>query len=185
MKILTHRAKWFLPFAFIVLLASGSIISCDSKDSSSIPTVTQQIPTDLSQTMAVQDRHTDELLAIDGVIGTGTGRHPDGSPAIYIFTTRDNVAGLPTMIEGIRTHIENTGVISAGIPNTLEDIHKGSAVPLAAGFTTQDRNPMHSGFSVGNDNECAAGTISCVVTNGITNYLLSNNHVFALSLIHI
>src|SRR5205814_7396010 len=35
------------------------------------------------------------------------------------------------------------------------------------------------GTSTGNDNECASGTIGCVVNKGGVQYFLSNNHVFA------
>ena len=179
MKIFTHPAKWFLSFAFAALLVTGTFTSCDTKDTTSGPVVAQQGGNSLNQTMAVQNRHTDDLLAIDGVIGTGTGLHEDGSPAIYIFTSRDNVAGLPSSLEGIRTRIQNIGIVTAGIPDANQETHKETVTPQAAGFTGAYRNPMYSGVSVGNDKECAAGTIGCVVTDGTINYLLSNNHVFA------
>lgn len=183
MKIFTHPAKWFLSFAFAALLVTGTFTSCDNKDNTSSPTAAIQIQNpNLSHAIDIQNRHTEALMLIDGVIGTGTGLHEDGSPAIYIFTSRDNVAGLPSMLEGIGTRIQNIGIVTAGIPGMSEGNYKGSAIPQAAGFTGIDRNPMHSGFSIGNDNECAAGTIGCVVTDNAThsiNYLLSNNHVFA------
>jgi hypothetical protein len=180
MKILTTRARWFLSFAVAALLVTGTFTGCDNKDNTASPTATVQIQNpNLSHAIDIQNRHTDDLMSIDGVIGTGTGLHDDGSPAIYIFTSRDNVAGLPSSLEGIGTRIQNIGIVTAGIPGILEGTHKGSAVPQAAAFTGQDRNPMHSGFSIGNDKECAAGTISCVVSDGTNKYLLSNNHVFA------
>jgi hypothetical protein len=38
---------------------------------------------------------------------------------------------------------------------------------------------LKCGTSTGNDLECAAGTIGCVVVKGGSKYFLSNNHVFA------
>ena len=39
--------------------------------------------------------------------------------------------------------------------------------------------PVPCGVSVGNDNECASGTIGCVVVKNGVHYALSNNHVYA------
>src|SRR5262245_39566141 len=38
---------------------------------------------------------------------------------------------------------------------------------------------LQMGTSTGNDNECASGTLGCVVIKGGVDYFLSNNHVFA------
>lgn len=167
MKNISQSAKWFLSFAFAALLATGTLTSCNNKDNGVTPATTVQIqnPT-VAQVIDIQNRHTKDLMFIDGVNGTGTGLNEDGTPAVYVFTTRDNVSGIPSSIEGVRTHIENIGEVVA---------FKGGS----KGYTGTYRNPMYSGLSVGNDNECAAGTISCVVTDGVNNYLLSNNHVFA------
>ncbi|MDP4229113.1 MAG: hypothetical protein Q8916_01760 [Bacteroidota bacterium] len=172
MNIFTARAKWIITFAFAALLITGVYTGCQNSGSGSNPS--QNLPTsvnqhalsasDLGQTIAIQNRHTDELMAIDGVIGTGTGVNDDGSPAVYVFTNRPAVAGIPSAVEGVRTRVENIGEVKA------------------FAFTGTYRTPMYSGVSVGNDKECAAGTISCVVRDratGTHQYLLSNNHVFA------
>lgn len=170
MKIFTTKAKWLLSFAITALLVTGIYSGCQNNDSASNPNQAHQTlnhgglwsEADLSGAIAVQNRHTDELLAIDGVIGTGAGLHQDGTPAVYVFTNRPNVAGIPAALEGIHTRIENVGAVNA------------------FAFTGTYRSPMYSGVSVGNDNECAAGTISCVVADPNNNlFLLSNNHVFA------
>lgn len=183
MNIFNRPAKWFLSFAFAALLVTGTFTGCENTNNSSTPGITQQTNNPLAGTMAIQDRHTDDLLAIDGVIGTGTGVNEDGSPAIYIFTSRDNVAGLPSSIEGIRTRIQNAGIIEAGIPSVLGGVNnKENGGVVQAGFTGTYRNPLWSGVSVCNDNECASGTIGCVVADNATGthrYFLSNNHVFA------
>ncbi|MEP7234044.1 MAG: hypothetical protein ABI778_01990 [Ignavibacteriota bacterium] len=188
MNILKTSAKSVMAFASVAVLAAALFSGCSSPSTGdpSAQTQLQYNPTsmsgvDLSATIEVQNRHTEELMAIDGVIGTGAGLYSDGTPSVYIFTTRDNVAGLPSMIEGIHTTVKNTGVIEAGIPSVDEGLgtRKETNKILAAGFTGAYRNPMYSGVSIGNDKECAAGTIGCVVTRNGRNYLLSNNHVFA------
>ncbi len=174
MKIFTKNAKWFLSFAIVALFATGTFTGCENQDSSA-PTQSQQtfnLPTsanpraangaDLGQAIATQNRHNDEILAIDGVIGTGAGVNEDGTPAVYIFTERHGVSGIPASVEGIRTHIEHVGTVKA------RQVYTGAY-----------RNPTWSGVSIGNDNECAAGTLGCVVTKNGKNYILSNNHVLA------
>jgi hypothetical protein len=88
---------------------------------------------------------------------------------VYIFTQTETVTGIPAKLEDIKTHIEYIGEVKAfgGKP--------------AAGYKGNYRNPMFSGVSTGNNNECAAGTIACVVKSNASDnyYLLSNNHVFA------
>lgn len=109
---------------------------------------------------AAQDAATPELLALEGVIGTGTSADAAGRPVIVVYTERPGVAGIPREIGGyaVRTHVA------------------GVVVPYAkpgGGGTLQ------MGTSTGNDLECAAGTLGCVVVKGGVDYFLSNNHVFA------
>jgi hypothetical protein len=109
----------------------------------------------------IQNLHTPLLMAIPDVIGTGTGRLEDGRLAIYIFTrTRYSIPEVPVSIEGIPTHIERVGEV----------------VPFAY---TGTYRPVPGGVSVGNDRECAAGTIGCTVVKSGVKYILSNNHVLA------
>ncbi|MEI8134682.1 MAG: hypothetical protein WCH46_06335 [bacterium] len=169
MKSHNIRAKWFLPFAFALLVMTGINTGCQNTTGTMNPSTTHQSidpaavnpialnGVDLEPTIAIQDRHNDELMAIDGVNGTGTGLTTDGKPAILIFTTREGVTGIPTSIEGVPTSITIVGEFKA--------------------FAE-----VASGVSTGNDKECASGTIGCIVTerpNHKSKYFLSNNHVFA------
>lgn len=110
--------------------------------------------------MAVQNRHTDELMAVPGVVGTGVGVGTDNAPVVLILTQHDGVPGLPASVEGVRTRVDVVGEVRA----------------MA---NTGTYRPVPAGVSVGNDKECAAGTIGCVVLKGTVHYALSNNHVFA------
>ena len=63
----------------------------------------------------VQQEHTDEWMAIDGVEGTAIGLH-EGKPCIKIFTSsksqeiRDKI---PSIVEGYPVIIEETGAFRA------------------------------------------------------------------------
>ncbi|HYM21297.1 MAG TPA: hypothetical protein VEW28_09905 [Candidatus Kapabacteria bacterium] len=166
-----RNANWLVSLTVAALLVTGALSGCNrtngSSDPASVtqtsnPTVTQA---DIQHAIDVQDRHSDDMMDIAGVNGTAVGVQ-NNTAVIYIYTSEHNVAGIPAMLEDVHTSVQYLGEITA------RDVNIGLS-----------RNPMYSGFSVGNDNECAAGTISCVVKDHTgTNpkyYILSNNHVFA------
>ena len=119
--------------------------------------------------MAIQDRHTDRLLAISGAVGTATGLTEDGRPAIVVFITTGALAKsarIPASIEEVPVIVEVTGMFVA-----LTD-------PKA-----RQPRPVPIGVSTGHP-DITAGTIGARVTNtnpdGSTNvFALSNNHVYA------
>ena len=115
---------------------------------------------EFGRVMQVQNAHTRELMAIPDVVGTGTGIDPDGHAEVLALTRRPSVVGLPLFLDGVRVEARFVGEVKAfrkpGGGGTLE-----------------------CGTSTGNDLECAAGTIGCVVIRGGNRYFLSNNHVFA------
>jgi hypothetical protein len=115
---------------------------------------------DVDRVMGVQSRHTGELLAIPDVVGTGTGVGRNGGPTVLVLTRHGGTAGLPTQLDGVAVEEFVVG-----------DVH-AYAKPGGGGT-------LQCGTSTGNDLECAAGTIGCVVVKGGVQYFLSNNHVFA------
>lgn len=162
-KYLSGPARKWAFLAVVVLLASALFwVSCSQKQ----PAVTapQQAVAltsgNLSRVMAIQERHTLDLMKIDGVVGTGTGLSATGGLAVKVFTARPDVAGIPKEIDGVPVDVQVTGAFYA--------------------FALTGRyRPVPIGVSVGNNNECAAGTIGCVVEKGGQHYILSNNHVLA------
>lgn len=111
--------------------------------------------------MEVQDRHTDHLLRISGVVGTATTILPDGQYAVKVLTRYRGVGrALPAFLEDMPVAVEEVGDIRA----------------LA--FTGKF-DPVTAGVSMGNKNECASGTNGAVVKKNGVAYFLSNNHVFA------
>lgn len=111
--------------------------------------------------MQIQDRHTDRLLAIPGVVGTATTTLPNGQHAVKILTRyRSMERFLPEVLEDTPVIVEEVGEIRA--------------LEYTGVFT-----PVPAGVSVGNINECSAGTIGAVVKKDGIDYWLSNNHVLA------
>ncbi len=117
-------------------------------------------PREVNAVIRTQNDHSRELLAISGVVGTATGRLADGGIGILILTRREVLTGIPRSLDGVRLEQRVVGDVVA------------FAVP--AGDST-----IQCGTSTGNDNQCSAGTISCVLMQGSNKVFLSNNHVFA------
>jgi len=135
--------------------------------------------------MAVQDRYTDNLLAHPEVVGTATGLTEDGKPAIVVLTKSELSTKADVKIESLRK-----GVAPVAIPAAIEDlpvvvIVTGEIKALkgggGGGFDPKLRHrPAPNGVSLGHP-AITAGTLGCLVTNGSTIYILSNNHVMANS----
>jgi len=107
--------------------------------------------------IASQERATPGLMG-HGVIGTGVSADAAGKAVIVVYTEREGVR-VPAEIDGIKTRTLVTGRVIA--------------------YARPGGGTLQMGTSTGNDNECASGTLGCVVTKGGADYFLSNNHVFA------
>ncbi|HEV8539215.1 MAG TPA: hypothetical protein VGR15_09900 [Bacteroidota bacterium] len=164
------RSSWFMVtmMALIVAISAGLWTGCGEKQETAMaPPTTDQHPAILDKThpqvisvAAVQERHTPELMANKLVVGTGIGLDQDGKLAILVLTKEEGVHNIPSTLEGIPTRVQVVGEVRA----------------MA---NTKTYRPVPCGVSVGNDKECASGTIGCVVLKGSTRCALSNNHVFA------
>ncbi len=126
--------------------------------------------------MAVQNRHTPDLLRLPGVVGTATGVNAEGVPAVLVFTKHRPAPGLiPQVLEGHPVVVRVTGEFFA-MPRPSKP--GGDKVDPTARF----ERPVPIGVSTGNRYECSAGTIGARVkdSSGKVFYALSNNHVYAL-----
>lgn len=112
----------------------------------------------------VQNRNTERLMGIPGVVGHGVGISSDGEPVIKIFVVRAGIPGIPAALEGVPTKVEVTGMVVAYVD------------PIDP--TTRFDRPVPIGVSTGHP-EITAGTIGCRVTDGTYVYALSNNHIYA------
>ncbi len=116
----------------------------------------------LGPVINIQERHTERLLAIEGVVGTAVGLDRDGLATIKLFTAYTGIEGLPDDLEGVPVAIEVTGLIMA-----LSDP------------TSRFARPVPTGVSTGHP-AITAGTIGARVRDALGNvYALSNNHVYA------
>jgi hypothetical protein len=127
--------------------------------------------------MAVQNRHTRDLMAIPEVVGTATGLNDTGKPVVLVFTRSEVPPGLvPSELDGVPAVVRVTGEIVALKPPGGGSSGKGGGFSTTAVLPP----PVPIGVSTGNDGECSAGTIGARVVSGSTVYALSNNHVYAL-----
>jgi hypothetical protein len=148
-------------------------------------------PVGLQVAIAAQERHTDALMGVEGVVGTAVGARLDGKPVIKIYTEAAGVAGLPRMLDGVPVVVEVTGKIYArakppGTPGNGPGGggdggggDAGTTTNLCDGDpTARCERPVPIGVSTGHP-AITAGTICCRVTDGTNVYALSNNHVYA------
>jgi hypothetical protein len=187
--------KLFAPIGLVgicVLIALTGLvwIGCSSDPVSTnspigVQTASKVVPdqaAEIAVVMSVQNRHAMSLEAIDGVVGTATGRDEQGRPAVLVLTERPGVAGIPRELDGTPVRVLHVGTPSlfpkppgTGGGNGGGGGGGGGAPKL----TKRDDRPVNIGYSIGNYTECAAGTFGCVVNKGGNMYILSNNHVLA------
>jgi hypothetical protein len=169
---LVYRA--LIAFAFSAILAA-------------LPAAARVYPVDpagLARAVEVQERHTDQLMAMAGVVGTAVGVRTDGKHVVKIFTETAGVAGLPRDLDGIPVQVQVTGKIFAlhhrpdhsGGPGVGggDDVASTNDCP----DTTAKYRPACIGISTGHP-DMTAGTIGARVKRGSNVYALSNNHVYA------
>lgn len=121
---------------------------------------------------AVQERHTEKLMAKPGVSGTAIGAGQGAQPVVLVLLEYGGVPDLPGDLEGVPVRPLVTGRIYA-LPKTGTPSSGTTLSP-----TQRWPRPVPIGVSTGNP-AITAGTIGCRVTDGTYVYALSNNHVFA------
>jgi hypothetical protein len=115
----------------------------------------------------VQEDHTPEFLALDGVVGTGVGMRDDGRLAMKILLRDDQLAGrLPRELEGLPVILEVVGEIKAFANHKVKQ-----TPPIQLGTSGGWRYDLANGY-------CCGGTLGSLVQKGGVQYILSNYHVF-------
>lgn len=116
----------------------------------------------------------DGVHGLGNVVGVGIGEKevdgfPTGQLAVKVFVREklnpDEVSSealIPASIGGVQTDVDTTGEVSA------------------QAFLARLR-PAPGGVSIGNCSRVMAGTLGCLVRRGNHLFILSNNHVIALS----
>ncbi len=132
--------------------------------------------------MAVQNRHTAELMKDKNIVGTATGMTDDGKPVIMLLleTPVQTVKGarsvyaLPTSIEGVPVIVEVVGKIVPMAKPTGGSTTSHTAKqtpPISLGTSGGWRYDLANGY-------CCSGTLGSLVQKGGAQYILSNYHVF-------
>lgn len=134
----------------------------------------------IARVMQIQDRNTDRLMAIKGVVGTATGLDVTGQPVVKLFLAKPGIPGIPAKLEGVPVVAEVTGVFVALPKPDKPGKPPGHGGGRKVDPTSRFPRPVPIGVSTGNAGECSAGTIGCRVKHGTDVYALSNNHVYAL-----
>ncbi|HWG54780.1 MAG TPA: hypothetical protein VN677_15905 [Gemmatimonadaceae bacterium] len=170
-----------------LVVALGVVAACTDSTSPSAPQPGgpdlardgQQGP-DFHAALAARSKHEREIMARTGVEGIGVGLSDNGAPAVVIMTANGAIGGLPTKLDGVPVKLLPTGPFLAVLPRKGKPGGGGSgggggSVDPSGTFP----RPVPLGVSIGNENECAAGTLGARVTKGGSVYILSNNHVLA------
>lgn len=171
-----------LGFLLLAAIAFGVVVVGCSKQPTA-PTATDVGQSGISRgidaaalrsTIAVQDRHTRDLISVQGVVAVGTGLDDRGKPAIHVYTESKMAPGkLPEMIEGVRVIEKVNGKIYAmkghggGVSHTAKQ-----TPPIQLGTSGGPTLDLANGY-------CCGGTLGALVAKGGSQYILSNSHVFA------
>lgn len=170
---------------FALVLALSVAAGCNESTSPSAPREVkpelarggQQGP-DLHAAMAARAKYEARIMARKGVEGIGVGLADDGTPVVVIMTANGAVGGLPRALDSVPVELMPTGPFSAILPRKGKPGGGGSGGGSVDPTATFAR-PVPLGVSIGNENECAAGTLGARVLKGGNVYILSNNHVLA------
>ncbi|MCK4291859.1 MAG: hypothetical protein KAY65_01575 [Planctomycetes bacterium] len=127
---------------------------------------------------AVQEGHTNRLMAIKGVVGTAVGLDGSNAHVVKVLVEKPGVAGIPRKLDGVPVHAVVTGRFYAlPKPDKPGKPPKPDPEPPVDPTARFDR-PVPIGVSTGHP-DITAGTIGCRVKKGNNVYALSNNHVYA------
>ncbi len=150
------------------------------QDNDQNTTVLNADNSDVSRVMDTQDTYTDLLLGVEGVVGTGTGVTDAGDLSVIVFTTEEIPAWmLPDQLDGIPVTQRVFG--EAALTSAAYAPAGAAPPPPPPGADPTDRftRPVPIGVSTSNWYDCGGGTIGARVTDGISTYILSCNHIFS------
>jgi hypothetical protein len=142
----------------------------------------------LAPAIAAQERHTDNLMSIDGVVGTAVGLGRDGNAVVKVYLRSGQAAGVPLSLGGFGIDAEVIGEIVAlqraqkrcPSPPCKDGGGGGGGDGDPVDPTVRLPRPVPIGVSTGHPS-ITAGTIGARVTDGTDVFALSNNHVYAAS----
>lgn len=197
MSISRSRFRGFIValVAAVMIIPMFLWIGCDRPQDTPSAGVPEQTAPVLSRdnpqvqaVMAVQDRSTDDLMSVPGVVGTATGLAPDGRVAILVYLKEEirvpvkgkgiSARGIPAEIDGIPVVTEVTGEFRAmrggggGVSHTAKQ-----SFPIQLGTSGGWRFDLANGY-------CCGGTLGSLIQKGGTQYILSNYHVLYADIVN-
>jgi len=133
-------------------------------------------------TMAVQDRHTADIMQDNNVVGTATGVADDGTMVIkvYLREARPGRDWQVESLEGIPVEYEVTGQFTAfkgGGGGGGSDPKVKQTPPIKLGTSGGWRYDLANGY-------CCGGTLGALVSKGGSQYVLSNYHVLEADIVN-
>lgn len=177
-----YRGLWVLGVALALTIGIWGCSGLDepplAPTASSNGDVSQLMPK-IQSVMAVQDRHTKDLMAREDVIGTATTLNASGEPAVMVLVTSERAAGLlPKTLEGVPVEIVLTDPIVAmkggggGVSHTAKQ-----TPPIQLGTSGGWRYDLANGY-------CCSGTLGALIQVGGQKRILSNYHVFEADIVN-
>jgi hypothetical protein len=166
----------------IIAVAFAGLVGCSKKETPTAPPaevegilMSASHPL-IKAAMAVQDRHTPEIMADPDVIGTATTVGSDGKPAIMVLVLNDAAKGeLPVSIEGIPVKPVLTDRIVAMGAAAVSHTAKQTP-PIQLGTSGGWRYDLANGY-------CCGGTLGSLIKVGTQKRILSNYHVFEADIV--
>src|SRR5262245_64146869 len=102
--------------ALVVLLVTAPAVwyACSERGAPAGPSITAPlISPDFLRALAIQQRHTDALLAIPGVVGTAIVRGPDGLAEMALLVEHAGIPGFPRELDRVLVRQRVTGRLMA------------------------------------------------------------------------
>jgi len=131
--------------------------------------------------IAVQERHTAELMKNPEVVGTAVTVTEDGQPVIMVMAKsaalQKGPGGIPAELESVPLVIEVTGEIKALKTTTPAVSHTAKqTAPIQLGTSGGWRYDLANGY-------CCGGTLGSLIQIGGSKYILSNYHVLEADIV--
>jgi len=180
MSILIARKRSVLLTLAVALAVTALMWGCSGNEQNPVAP-SNEVVLDASNpqiqaVMAVQDRHTQTLMAIPDVIGTATTVNDKGEPAIMVLVTTDAaMKAAPADIEGVPVVLVYTDPIVAMKTTSASHTAKQTP-PIQLGTSGGWRYDLANGY-------CCGGTLGSLVLKGGTQYVMSNYHVLEADIV--
>lgn len=133
----------------------------------------------VDKVMAIQKKHTPELLKQEGVVGTSTGLAKGGKVVVRVYLTGAGKPVIPAQLDGVDVETKITGQarsLSGFAGSSQYNPQTRLPRPVPIGVSSFNENSPACNGSI-----CATGTLGCRLQarDGSGTYALSNNHVYA------